>query len=397
MTDRIGRHAALVLIVLAMLLPGPVAWSGELVIGHLEMRGDRDYRKSRTFAAFLTQPLGRPHAGAEVALEEVKWHGAATQTSFAINRQRARPDELPATAEAMLADGIRFIILDLPADEVAAVSKALADRAVMLFNIRATADSLRGADCQPNLLHMTPSDAMRADAVGQLLALRRWREVLMLVGPLAADRQLAEAFRRTAARYGLDIGAERSFVLSNDPRQRELNNPLLLTQGSDHDVIFVADSDGEFARNLNYRTVDPRPLVGAEGLAGLAWHWSWERHGAPQLENRFQDHAGRPMRDGDWAAWLAVKAVATAVQRTRSEDFATLRDHLLSPELVLDGFKGNRLGFRPWDNQLRQPILLATHNHVVARAPVEGFLHRTNNLDTLGVDEPETTCRMTPG
>jgi ABC transporter substrate binding protein (PQQ-dependent alcohol dehydrogenase system) len=103
------------------------------------------------------------------------------------------------------------------------------------------------------------------------------------------------------------------------------------------------------------------------------------------------------MRDGDWAAWLAVKAVATAVQRTRSEDFATLRDHLLSPDLVLDGFKGNRLGFRPWDNQLRQPILLATHNHVVARAPVEGFLHRTNNLDTLGVDEPETTCRMTPG
>lgn len=397
MTDRIGRHAALVLIVLAMLLPGPVAWSGELVIGHLEMRGDRDYRKSRTFAAFLTQPLGRPHAGAEVALEEVKWHGAATQTSFAINRQRARPDELPATAEAMLADGIRFIILDLPAVELAAVSKALADQAVMLFNIRATADSLRGADCQPNLLHMTPSDAMRADAVGQLLALRRWREVLMLVGPLAADRQLAEAFRRTAARYGLEIGAERSFVLSNDPRQRELNNPLLLTQGSDHDVIFVADSDGEFARNLNYRTVDPRPLVGAEGLAGLAWHWSWERHGAPQLENRFQDHAGRPMRDGDWAAWLAVKAVATAVQRTRSEDFATLRDHLLSPELVLDGFKGNRLGFRPWDNQLRQPILLATHNHVVARAPVEGFLHRTNNLDTLGVDEPETTCRMTPG
>ncbi len=396
MTDRIGRHAALVLIVLAVLLPGPVAWSGEIVIGHLEMRGDRDYRKSRTFAAFLTQPLGRPHAGAEVALEEVKWHGAATQTSFAINRQRARPDELPATAEAMLADGIRFIILDLPAVELAAVSKALADQAVMLFNIRATADSLRGADCQPNLLHMTPSDAMRADAVGQLLALRRWREVLMLVGPLAADRQLAEAFRRTAARYGLEIGAERSFVLSNDPRQRELNNPLLLTQGSDHDVIFVADSDGEFARNLNYRTVDPRPLVGAEGLAGLAWHWSWERHGAPQLENRFQDHAGRPMRDGDWAAWLAVKAVATAVQRTRSEDFATLRDHLLSPELVLDGFKGNRLGFRPWDNQLRQPILLATHNHVVARAPVEGFLHRTNNLDTLGVDEPETTCRMTP-
>lgn len=394
MTDLARCLAAGLLGLLSLVLPVSIAWADELVIGHLEMKGDRDYRKSRTFAAFLTQPLGRPHAGGEVALGEVKWHGAATGTTFALDRQRARGDALVATAEAMLARGIRFIILDLPAAEIVAVSRAMAGREVVLFNVRAAADSLRGTDCQPNLLHIAPSDAMRADAVGQFLALRRWREVLVLVGPLAADKAMAAAFRRTAARYGLKIEDERDFVLSNDPRQRELNNPLLLTQGSDHDVIFVADSDGEFARDLNYRTVDPRPLVGSEGLAGLAWHWSWSRHGAPQLENRFQDHAGRPMRDPDWAAWLAVKAVATAVQRTGSVDFATLRDHLLSAELVLDGFKGNRLSFRPWDNQLRQPMLLATHNHVVARAPVEGFLHRTNNLDTLGVDEPETACRM---
>jgi len=394
MTDLAGRLAVGLLALLGFMLPVAVSWADELVIGHLEMKGDRDYRQSRTFAAFLTQPLGRPHAGGEVALREVKWHGAATGTTFALDRQRARQDELVSTAEAMLARGIRFIILDLPAPEIASVSGALAGRDVLLFNIRAAADSLRGTDCRPNLLHIAPSDAMRADAVGQFLALRRWRDVLVLVGPLAADKAMAAAFRRTAARYGLKIEDERAFVLSNDPRQREQNNPLLLTQGSDHDVVFVADSDGEFARDLNYRTVDPRPLVGAEGLAGLAWHWSWSRHGAPQLEKRFQDLAGRPMRDPDWAAWLAVKAVATAVQRTQSELFATLRDHLLSAELVLDGFKGNRLSFRPWDNQLRQPMLLATHNHVVARAPVEGFLHRTNNLDTLGIDEPETTCRM---
>ncbi len=394
MTDLARCLAAGLLGLLSLVLPVSIAWADELVIGHLEMKGDRDYRKSRTFAAFLTQPLGRPHAGGEVALGEVKWHGAATGTTFALDRQRARGDALVATAEAMLARGIRFIILDLPAAEIVAVSRAMAGREVVLFNVRAAADSLRGTDCRSNLLHIAPSDAMRADAVGQFLALRRWREVLVLVGPLAADKAMAAAFRRTAARYGLKIADERDFVLSNDPRQRELNNPLLLTQGSDHDVVFVADSDGEFARDLNYRTVDPRPLVGSEGLAGLAWHWSWSRHGAPQLENRFQDHADRPMRDPDWAAWLAVKAVATAVQRTQSVAFATLRDHLLSAELVLDGFKGNRLSFRPWDNQLRQPMLLATHNHVVARAPVEGFLHRTNNLDTLGVDEPETACRM---
>jgi hypothetical protein len=31
---------------------------------------------------------------------------------------------------------------------------------------------------------------------------------------------------------------------------------------------------------------------------------------------------------------------------------------------------------------------------VVASAPLEGFLHRVNELDTLGDDEPETSCHL---
>jgi hypothetical protein len=49
---------------------------------------------------------------------------------------------------------------------------------------------------------------------------------------------------------------------------------------------------------------------------------------------------------------------------------------------------------RPWDHQLRQAVLLAAPYEVVADAPVEGFLHGTNTLDTLGDDEPETPCRL---
>jgi hypothetical protein len=49
---------------------------------------------------------------------------------------------------------------------------------------------------------------------------------------------------------------------------------------------------------------------------------------------------------------------------------------------------------RRWDQQLRQAVFLATPFAVVASAPVEGFLHKTNTLDTLGDDESETPCRM---
>ncbi len=48
----------------------------------------------------------------------------------------------------------------------------------------------------------------------------------------------------------------------------------------------------------------------------------------------------------------------------------------------------------PWNNQLRQSILLHTHNAVIAKAPIDGFLYEKNNLDTLGIDAREPTCRF---
>jgi hypothetical protein len=41
---------------------------------------------------------------------------------------------------------------------------------------------------------------------------------------------------------------------------------------------------------------------------------------------------------------------------------------------------------------MRMPIMLATHNAVIAIPPLEGFEHQTNVLDTLGTDEPEHSC-----
>jgi hypothetical protein len=60
--------------------------------------------------------------------------------------------------------------------------------------------------------------------------------------------------------------------------------------------------------------------------------------------------------------------------------------------LTLELYKGFPGSFRLWNRQLRQAILLATPNSVVGLAPVEGALHKDNNLDTLGLDAPEFHC-----
>lgn len=362
-------------------------------LAHLELESDARYDETKLFFRGLAQPLGRPFAGAEVALREARFVGQAVGAEFALERVTgADAKALLAAIEKLNKDGVRYFLLDAPAAVVAEVAKAARGKELLLFNVSAPDDALRQAQCQPNLLHTLPNDAMRMDALAQYLVSKKWRNVVVLEGPRPDDKFVADAFDRAAKRFGLKLVERRPFVLSNDPRQRDKGNVALLTAGAEHDVVFVADTDGEFARSIPYRTVRARPVVGAEGLAAAAWSWAWERHGAPQLNSRLEKHAGRKMADPDWAAWMAVKAVVEAVVRTQNAPFGTVAKYLKGEEITLDGFKGNRLGFRPWDNQLRQPVLLATHNAVIERAPIAGFLHPTNNMDTLGFDQRDSRC-----
>ena len=147
-------------------------------------------------------------------------------------------------------------------------------------------------------------------------------------------------------------------------------------------------------RTVPYPVSRPRPIVGSIDLAPAAWHWTWERHGAPQVNSRFEKKSGgRHMESADWAAWVAVKMIVQSALRTRSVDFKKQRDFILG-DAGFDGDKGLPVGVRPWDHQVRQAILLTAPYTVIASAPVEGFLHRTNELDTLGDDEPETPCHL---
>ncbi|GAB2790453.1 ABC transporter substrate-binding protein [Halomonas shantousis] len=393
---RVGMVLSGVLLILLLMPLARAQTEREpFVFGYVGLADDPRYAEARLESEFQGEPWGRPVAGAEVALAESRFPGMAAGVEFALDEQEvADAREAVESVARMQAAGRHFVLLDLPAAMVTEVASALADEDVVLFNVSAREDRLRGQDCQANLLHTIPSHAMRNDALAQYLLSRQWSNVLVLVGPDAADRELAASFSRSAKRFGLKIVDERAFLLGNNPRERERNNPRLLTSGSSYDVVYVADAQGEFARELPYQTQLPRPVVGSGGLVPQAWHWAWNRHGAPQLNNRLEKLAGRHMTAYDWAAWIAVKGVVEALLRTRTTEFAALRDYLLGDEIVLDGFKGYRMGFRAWDRQLRQPILLGTGNWVVARAPFEGFLHETNALDTLGFDPRESACKL---
>ncbi|HHY48740.1 MAG TPA: amino acid ABC transporter substrate-binding protein [Alphaproteobacteria bacterium] len=380
-------------IALALIAATGCAAAQEVTIGYLGLADDPRYDPKIAYTRIELTPAGNPVDGARMGIADLKVVADAVGQVIRLDQQEAA-DAAALTAKLgeMVAAGEQFIILDLPAELVDQVAAAAKNLPATLINATAPDDYLRNR-CYPNLLHTAASDRMTADALVQYLRTRNWTRVLMLVGPEARDTAMAQAFRAAAERQRLNIVDERRFTLAADPANREQNNTLLITGNADYDVVYVADEQGEFARYLPYATQLPRPVIGSTGLVASEWHWGFERYGAPQVTSRFADSAGgRRMAGQDWSTWMAAKAIATAYAKAGGTDYDEAAAYLRSRRLRLDGSKGVQLSFRPWDGQMRMPITLSTHNAVIAVAPLEGFLHQTNTLDTLGTDEPEHRC-----
>lgn len=384
---------------LALVLAQQLAGAATLTVGVLGLDDDARYQPRRLEHSYPGHPAGRAHHAATLAAQEAASALEAAGHKLLVKTYTAASAaELPKALAQMKAAKVQHVLLDLPDAELRSVlaSAATALGPALLFNVGSALDELRATGCMANLLHTYPSEAMRADALAQYLAARSWSQALVLVGPRPQDKLQLEAFARAAKRYGVKLARQSAFKLSADPRERELSNVRLLTNDKGADVVVVIDSEGEFARGVPYNTQWPRPVLGANGLVALAWHPQWDLHGGPQLSRRFMRAAQRPMGSQDWAAWAAVKAVAAVLAENPAATLPEQIKLLRSGQVALDGFKGPRLTFRAWDGQLRQPVFLAHGDGVAALAPLDGVLHPTEVLDTLGMDEKESPCKARP-
>jgi ABC transporter substrate binding protein (PQQ-dependent alcohol dehydrogenase system) len=276
----------------------------------------------------------------------------------------------------------------------------LKGRDALVLNAGSSDDRLRDADCRANMVHTAPSRAMLADALAQYLAWKQWRRWLLVRGSGRDDQAFAEALRRAAKRFGGRIVEERTFQVETGSRRTDGGHeqiqqqiPAFSQNAPAYDVLLVADEGEQFGEYFPYRTWDARPVAGTQGLAPMSWHSALEQWGATQFQNRFRRLASRPMRPLDYDVWVAVRSVGEAATRARAAAPKALIAYLKSPEFDLAAFKGRKLSYRSWDGQLRQPILVGTAKLPVTVSPQPGFLHEFSELDTLGVDRPESGCR----
>lgn len=333
--------------------------------------------------------------GAKLAIEDSKKLQRLTKINFLLEHFSLENfEELEIFFNKKINKKFNSIILDLNLENIEKIQNFISEnKNIIFFNISESDNKLRTNFCRKNFFNSFPSDKMLTDSSAQYLVEKKWKRVLMLTGPLEQDLQKSLSFKQSAKKFGIKVIEEKFFVNNNDPRVRDKNDLDFLTKGKRYDSIFISDTDGEFSLGVPNATIKPVLVTGSSGLTPLAWHWSYLRHGAPQLNGRFERIAKRRMESRDWAAWAAIKSLVEATLRIKSTDTDKIISFFSNKDFKLDGSKGIGLNYRKNTNQLRQPILLVSSNNwVTANAPLENFKNRENNLDTIGVSLKGLNC-----
>jgi ABC transporter substrate binding protein (PQQ-dependent alcohol dehydrogenase system) len=355
-------------------------------------------------------PLSRLHvepedygiAGAQLALKDDNTTGRFTKQQFSLDVERVPVGgDAVAALQRLQESGHHFVLVDAPAETLLNLSDSVKDKDVLLFNVRAEDENLRQEDCRANVLHTAPDRYMLADALAQYLVWKKWQRWLVVKGVFPEDVAYLDAIKRAASRFGGTIVEEREYKETPGARRSDSGGQQIqqqmpvFTQGAPaYDVVIVADEREVFGPYLPYRTWDPRPVAGTTGLGAMSWHPAHEQWGASQMQNRFQRLANRFMRPVDYQAWIAVRAIGEGATRATSGAFAPVNAYIRSKDFDLAAFKGQKVTFRNWDGQLRQPILVAGPDLPVSTSPQPGFLHQDAEVDTLGIDAPESKCKL---
>ena len=382
--------------------PQPIARSGDAIaqvpIGYIK----QEVKTLIPLSRLNVEPQDYGIAGAELALKDNNTTGRFTKQNFTLMVERVPiGGDAVAGLRKLVDSGHRFVLVDAPADTLLALADSVKGEDVLLFNIRAPDEKLRQEECRANVLHVAPDRFMLADALAQYLVWKKWQRWLVVNGVFPEDLAYLDAIRRAAQRFGGTIVEEREYketpgARRTDTGQLQIQAQMpVFTQGAgDYDVVVVADEKQVFGPYLPYRTWDPRPVAGTAGLTAMSWHPAHEQWGATQMQNRFQRFAKRFMWPLDYQAWVAVRAIGEASTRLPAGTFAEVSDYIRGDKFDLAAFKGQKLTFRTWDGQLRQPIIVTGPDLPVSMSPQSGFLHKNQEVDTLGIDEPESRCKF---
>ena len=258
--------------------------------------------------------------GAEQGLADNQTTGRFLKHEYSLKERVLAPDgDIAAEFKSALAAGERLFVADLREPDLLTIAPLADEAGVLLFNGRAEDDELRTDKCFQSTFHTAPSRSMKTDALAQFLIWKRWPRWFLVYGSHPEDKLLADAYRRSATKFGAKIVAEKMYEDTGGARRTDSGHvqvqaqiPVFTQDGGDYDVLVAADEADVFAEYLPYNSWEARPVAGSVGLVPSAWSRVHEQWAGTQMQRRFEKTAHRPMTERDYNVWVAMRAIGEA-------------------------------------------------------------------------------------
>ena len=340
--------------------------------------------------------------GSKMGIKDNNTTGKFTNQNFElIEKKITKKESAKQVFEEFRKEKYKFFILNVSKDDFAEIQSSDLIEDSIVINASLKDNNLRNQNCNKNILHTAPSYKMVSDALIQFLKKKNWTKLLLISGVNERDKQFADSIKLSSDRFGLKITNEKIWDMTHDFRRTADLEILKFTQGEKYQVLVLADEGNTFGDSGNsfgdyipYRTWKPTIVVGGEVLKPTSWHFTHEQWGGNQMQSRFLKDSKRLMTNIDFNSWVGVRTLGEAITRTKSLDDKILLEKIMDKEFNLAAYKGKPLSYRNWNGQLRQPILLVTPRALVSVSPQPGFVHPRTELDTLGIDEPDSKCTL---
>ena len=400
-----GQHAhgVIVVAILGLLLegPGPQAAGAPAKvarIGYIAQVSGLQLRPT-TVPSALEVAASAGLLGARQGAEEAAYTAGLVGERVELKEAEATtPAEAVRQAERLLDQHVFALAGGFDTATILAISQFARQRKVPFFNVGATDDRLRNEDCSPYTFHIEASDAMYLDAVSDWFI----RGLAFLVDEDAP--QGVQIIRRTPARAWFLV-TEHSVVW--DARRRRLQaaleqrhwggrvvggvavepqqgfrEALRAIPASHPDLVFLLlppAAQLEFYREyeqagLHYEVTGfPEPVTQtrrffaallklaprtADGsIRFVSFEPTFSAIGGPQLSQRFFKRWKQPLDGPAWTSWLGIKILWETFLHAPSADGSEIARYLDSDVALFEGYQGIGMTFRPWDGQLRHPLM----------------------------------------
>src|SRR5438445_368490 len=289
---------------------------------------------------------------------------------------------------------------------------------ILMINAGANSDEIRSKRCHRYVFSTEGCNTQYVSAIGNwLIRERKISRWYFLTSDYAFGHDLLRVARGLlAANKGTEVGSDLAPTGTTDFSQY-----ITKMKAAKPDLVFHNLAGADVTNFLKQYAEAGMTIEVAGGVIDSAYAWPvgealrghfpiiwWHELSTPASvawAARYIKRWGRPPDNQAYGDYIAVHAIAQAIDKAKSTDsarlVAALEGHTLAG--TTDGLKGRPLTFRAWDHQLLQPMYVVGAKdkskwkdkwdifEVIGEVPGKG-----QPLDTIAIPKAESQCQLEP-